>query len=146
MATRRGPTKGGRVLVKLPFGRNTPPKGRQRGLSSLVKVKEGVADLLKLKPVTSIPTAKVTFKTASGSKTVTRIRNVGSYRQQSVTLIFAKPQTIKGSRGQYDTVSLPLGSGCTVTDAVIYFQKNFPNIVGIRTQSGNRIQWGVGGS
>ncbi|MDB9374308.1 hypothetical protein [Nodularia sphaerocarpa] len=140
---RRGPTKGGRVLVKLPFGKTLAPTNKSRGLSQLVLVKEGVADYLKLKPVDKIPSSKVTFKTAAGSRTVDRVKNVGSYRGESVTLIFGKPQSIKGSSGSYKTVSLPLGSGCNITDAVEYFQSNFPNIVGLRTRNGHRIQWGV---
>lgn len=143
MATRRGPTKGSRILVKLPFGTNRAPKGTIKGVSSLVKVKEGIADLLGLKALTKIPESKVTFKTAAGSRTVTRVQKLGSYRQQSITLILKKPTTIKGSKGLYDTVSLPLGSGCTISDAVKWLQENKSSIViGVRTVSGSRIQWG----
>ncbi|WP_414529116.1 hypothetical protein [Nodularia chucula] len=129
-------------MVKLPFGRTVAPTNKSGGLSQLALIKQGVADLLKLKPVDKIPTGKVSMKTASGTATFTRVKKVGSYRGESVTLIFAKPQAIKGSTGTYKTVSLPLGSGCNITDAVTYFQSNFPNIIGLRTRNGHRIQWG----
>lgn len=138
MATRKGPTKGARVLVKLPFGRDNVP-----GKSKLVRVKENVAKELGFKPVTTLPTKKVTAKTAKGSATSTRITAQGSMRRASITLIFNKPKTIGKSPGTYKTVSLPLGSGCTVTDAILYFQKNGKSkgIVGIRTPAGQTIRW-----
>jgi hypothetical protein len=47
--TKRGPTKGARVLVKLPFGRTVAASGKKPGKSQLVRVKEGVAQELGLK-------------------------------------------------------------------------------------------------
>lgn len=143
MATRKGPTKGGRILVKLPFGTNRAPKGNVKGVSSLVKVKEGIADLLGLKPLTKIPESSVSIKTAAGQRSFKRVQNLGSYRRESITLILKKPTTIKGSSGTYKTVSLPLGSGCTISQAVAWLQNNKSNIIiGIRTVNGNKIQWG----
>jgi hypothetical protein len=138
--TKRGPTKGARVLVKLPFGRTVAAAGKKPGKSQLVRVKQGVAKELGLTPVTSIPTIKVTGKNGS----YTRIAATGSYRQESVTLIFDSPKAIKGSTGTYKSVSLPLGSGCTVTDAVKYFEKNGKGVVALRTKSGVVIRWDYG--
>jgi hypothetical protein len=56
-------------------------------------------------------------------------------------LIFAKPKSIKGSTGTYKTVSLPLGTGCTITDAVKYFEKQKNGVVGLRTKHGVVIRW-----
>ena len=137
MATRKGPTKGARVLVKLPFGRTVAPSGKKPGKGQYVRIKQGVAQELGFKPVTSLPTVKVTGKTG----VYTRLGTRGSYRQESVTLIFDKPKTIKGSSGTYKTVSLPLGSGCTITDAVKYFEKQGKGVVGLRTKNGVEIRW-----
>jgi hypothetical protein len=143
MVTRKGPTKGARVLVKLPFGRTVAASGKKAGKSQLVKVKENVAKELGFKPITTLPTKSVTFKTASGSATVKRVSATGSYRRKSVTLLFNKAKTVGKSPGTYKSVALPLGSGCTVTDAIVYFQKNGKSkgIVGIRTPDGVTIRW-----
>lgn len=135
--TKRGPTKGGRILVKLPFGREEKASGKKPGKSQYVRIKENVAKELGFKPVTSIPTITVTGK----SKTYKRISVSGSFRQRSITLIFDKPKSISGSSGTYKTVSIPLGTGCTITDAVKYFEKAGKGVVGVRTQSGQTIRW-----
>lgn len=146
MATRNGPTKGGRILVKLPFGKNKAPTSKTRGVSSLVKIKEGVATFLGFKPLSKLPETTIKIKTAAGERTVTRVQNLGSYRRESVTLILKKPTTIPGSKGTYKTLSLPLGSGCTISQAVKWLQANKSNdVIGIRTKDGNRIQWGKEG-
>jgi hypothetical protein len=143
MATRKGPTKGGRILVKLPFGTNRAPAGKIKGVSTLVKVKEGVAELLGFQPLKDIPQKNVTIKTAAGSRTFKRVQNLGSFRRASVKLILAKPTPIKGSTGTFKTVSLPLGSGCTVSEAAKWLQDNKSKLcIGIITPDGNRIQWG----
>lgn len=139
MATKKGPTKGGRILVKLPFGRDAKASGKKPGKSTYVRMKEGVAKELGFKPVTSIPTITVTGKTG----TYKRISVSGSFRQASITLIFDKPKTIPGSAGTYKTVSIPLGTGCTITDAVKYFEKAGKGVIGVRTQSGQTIRWDV---
>jgi hypothetical protein len=138
--TKRGPTKGARVLVKLPFGRTVAASGKKPGKSQLVRVKQGVAKELGLVPLKAIPTVKVTGK----SGTYTRIAATGSYRQESVTLIFDTAKSIKGSTGSYKTVSLPLGSGCTITDAVKYFEKSGKGVVALRTKNGVVIRWDYG--
>lgn len=135
--TRRGPTKGARVLVKLPFGKEVKATGKKPGKSQYVRMKEGVAKELGFKPVSSIPTITVTGKNG----TYKRLSVSGSFRQKSITLIFTAPRSIKGSTGQYDTVSIPIGTGCTVTDAVKYFEKNKSFVAGIRTASGQTIRW-----
>lgn len=138
--TKRGPTKGSRVLVKLPFGRTTTgknPKGQ------LVLVKQGVAKELGFTPVKQLPTKQVTFKTAAGSRTVTRISQ-GSFKRKSVKLIFEKPRSIFGSKGTYKTVSLPMPSGVTVNDIVKYFHTGAgksKNVIALVTPDGKRIQW-----
>ncbi len=138
---RQGLTKGARILVKLPFGRTEKPKNGKPGKSQLVKVKENVAALLKFQAVKNFQTSKVTFKTASGSATVTRIKSQGSFRERSIKLIFSKARKVGKSPGTYKSVSLPLGSGCTITDAITYFQKNGPSlgIVGLTTPAGKTI-------
>lgn len=143
MATRKGPTKGGRVLVKLPFGRTVKPKDGRAGQSQLVKLKENVAKFLDLKPVTKLETTSVKFKTARGTATAKRIKNAGSYRRASVKLILNKASKIGNSPGTYKTVSLPLGSGCTVTDAIVYFQEKGKSkgIVGLTTPDGRTVRW-----
>ena len=133
--TKRGPTKGARVLIKLPFGKDVKPSGKKPGRSTYVRMKEGVAKELGFKPVSSIPTIAV--------KGVRRVAVQGSYRQRSITLLLDKPKTITGSKGTYKTLSIPLGTGCTITDAVKYFEKKSGGtVVGIRTQSGQTIRWG----
>lgn len=148
MATRKkkGPTKGGRILVELPFGRvEKAVKGKSGGRSKLVKVKENVAAFLGFKAVTSLKTQQVTFKTAKGSATVKRIVSQGSYRRKSVTLLLDKAKSIGKAPYKYKSVDLPLGSGCTVTDAIVYFQKNGKSkgIIGIRTPDGVTHRWGA---
>lgn len=134
MATKkRGPTKGARVLVELPFGTEKAPSGKKPGKNKYVRVKQGIAQELGFKPVTVQPT-----RTIKGQKQVV---NVGSFRRESVTLIFDKPKTIKGSTGTYKTINLPLGSGCTITDAVEYFQKSGKGIIGLRTADGQAYRW-----
>ncbi|MEH2146256.1 hypothetical protein [Nostoc sp.] len=134
MATKkRGPTKGARVLVELPFGTEVKAAGKKPGKSKYIRVKEGIAKELGFKPVTTMPTV-----TVEGKK---RVANIGSYRRVSVTLIFDKPRTIKGSTGTYASVNLPLGSGCTVTDAVQYFEKHAKGVVALRTASGQVYRW-----
>ncbi|MFK0733474.1 MAG: hypothetical protein ACIWVG_20360 [Gloeotrichia echinulata HAB0833] len=136
MATsKKGPTKGGRILVKLPFGKEVKPSGKKPGKNQYVRVKQGVAKELGLDPVSKIPTVDITGKGGH----YTRIGITGSFRQQSITIIFTKARAIKGG-GSYKTVSLPLGSGCTVTDAVEWLQKK-EFVAGVRTQSGQTIRW-----
>jgi hypothetical protein len=132
-AKKRGPTKGARVLIELPFGEEKAPAGKKPGKNKYVRVKQGIAQELGFKPVTIMPTRTV--------KGVKRVVNIGSYRRESVTLIFEKPKIIKGSTGTYATVNLPLGSGCTITDAVEYFQKSGKGIVGLRTSNGQVYRW-----
>ncbi|WP_190445647.1 hypothetical protein [Tolypothrix tenuis] len=130
-------------MVKLPFGRTVASAKGKPGKSQLVRVKENVAKELGLKPITTLPTQSVTSKTAKGSATFKRVNAQGSYRRISITLIFSKAKTVGKSPGTYKTVALPLGSGCTVTDAILYFQKNGKSkgIVGIRTPAGQTIRW-----
>jgi hypothetical protein len=143
MAKGKGPTKGSRILVKLPFGRTVAAKGKTPGKSQLVKVKENVAKELGFAAVKALETKSVQFKTAKGTATVKRISSVGSYRRKSVILLFKDAKKIGNSPGLYKSVSLPLGSGCTVTDAIVYFQKNgkAKGVVGIRTPDGVTIRW-----
>jgi len=145
MATKKkGPTKGGRILVKLPFGRTTKPvSGKSSGKNQLVKVKENVAKFLGFEAATELKTQTVSIKTAQGEKRAKRIVNQGSYRRESVTLLLDKARTIGKSPNKYKTINLPLGSGCTVTDAIVYYQTNGKSkgIVGIRTPDGVTHRW-----
>lgn len=142
---RQGPTKGGRIPVKLPFGDTTAPSadGKKKGKNQIVLIKQNVAIFLGLKPITSYDTDTVSIKTAAGEKSAKRISRIGSYRRESVTLILDKARKIGKSTGLYKTVSVPLGSGCTVSDAIKYFQANGRSrgIIGLRTQQGQRYQW-----
>ena len=139
---RIGPTKGGRILVELPFGTNVTATSGKEGKTKFVKIKENVAKFLGFNAVTKIQTQKITIKTAAGNRTFERVINRGSYRRESVTLILAKPTKIGNSPGNYKTINVPLGSGCTVTDAVTYFQtQTSKGIVGLRTPDGRTIRW-----
>jgi len=84
------------------------------------------------------------MKTASGEVKIKRIKSQGSFRETSVKLIFSKPRKVGKSPGTYKSVNLPLGSGCTVTDAIQYFSKNGPalGIVALTTPAGRTIRWG----
>lgn len=137
MATKkRGPTKGARILVELPFGTEVKPVGKKPGKSKFVRIKQGVAQELGFKP------ADISYTNVTGKNgNYTRVGSKGSFRGESITLIFDKPRTIKGSTGTYQTVSLPLGSGCTITDAVKYFQKAGKGVVAIRSKSGSVTRW-----
>lgn len=146
MAKRKGPTTGGRILVELPFGKEVKPvEGKKGGKSKFIKLKQNVASFLGLKPSKEVETRTVSIKTASGEVKATRVVNIGSYRRKSVTLLLSKARKIGKSPNTYKTVDLPLGSGCTVSDAVIYYQKNGPakGIIGIRTPDGATYRWGV---
>lgn len=134
MATRKGPSKGGRILVALPFGKDVAPSGKKPGKSKLVLVKSGIAKFLGFKAVTKLPTAKV--------KNQTKLRTVGSYRQRSITLLFENAQKVGDS--SYKSINVPLGSGCTVTDAVLYFRSQATSLkcVGVRTHNGKTYMWG----
>lgn len=134
MTTRKGPSKGGRILVNLPFGRDVSAKGKKAGKSKLVLLKSGIAKFLNFPAIKNLPTTQV-----KGKK---KIRTVGSYRQRSITLIFDKPQRVGGE--SYKTINVPLGTGCTVTDAVMYFksQATSLNCVGVRTHNGKTYMWG----
>lgn len=138
---RKGPTKGSRILVKLPFGRTKTGGGK--AASQYISVKQGVATLLGFKPVANVPTKTVRFKTAKGTATTQR-RIDGSYKQRSVILIFNAPKSIPGSRGSYKTVSLPIPSGVTLDDVAKYFHvgagKN-KGVIGMITPAGKRVQW-----
>ncbi len=140
---KKGPTKGARILVKLPFGRTVAAAKGKPGKSQLVKVKENVAKELGFKATTTLDTKSVSMKTARGTATFKRVAAVGSYRRQSVTLIFKSAKTVGSSPGTYKSVALPLGSGCTVTDAIVYFQKNgkAKGIVALRTPDGVTVRW-----
>lgn len=138
----RGPTKGSRILVQLPFGRERTGGGKPA--SKLISIKQGVANVLGFKPITQIPTKNVRFKTASGSATSTRYQQ-GSYKRKSVRLIFKAPKTITGSKGSYKSVSMPVPSGVTLDDIVKYFHTGQGKAVGVIamiTPDGRRIQWG----
>ena len=141
--TKKGPTKGSRVLIKLPFGTTKNGTGGKPGKSQLIMLKSGVAKELGFKPVVQMPTQKVTFKTAAGSRTVTRLVQ-GSYRRKSVKLIFESPKTIAGSTGTYKSVSLPMPSGVVLNDIVQYFHKGAgksKGVIALVTADGHRIQW-----
>ena len=141
MATKRGPTKGSRILVKLPFGR--AKTGGVHKASQYISIKQGVATILGFKPVTNVPTQKVKYKTAKGTATVTR-RIEGSYRQRSVRLIFSAPKSIKGSKGTFKSVSMPVPSGVTLDDIVKYFHVGAgksKGVIGMITPAGKRVQW-----
>lgn len=143
MATKRGPTKGSRVLVELPFGKTVKGKNGKGGKSKLIMLKQGVAKELGFKPVTTLPVQTVTMKTAAGSRTVKRLSQ-GSYRRKSVKLIFESPKTIAGSTGSYKTVSLPMPSGVTLNDIVQYFHKGAgksKGVIALISPDGKRIQW-----
>lgn len=140
-ALRQSPSKGSRVLVKLPFAALKTGGGEKAG--QLISIKQGVAKLLGFKPLTKAPTVKVKFKTAKGTATVTRLLQ-GSYKRRSVKLIFATPQVIIGSRGKFKSVSLPLCSGATIAGAVAYFQVGAgkdKKVIALVTPDGKRIQW-----
>ena len=146
---KRGPTKGGRIPVKLPFGdtKKAVPgkdgKGVKPGKSQIVLMKQNVAKFLGLKPITQYDTVYVSTKTAAGEIPNKRIARMGSFRRESVTLILEKKTKIGDSPGLYKTVAVPLGSGCTISDAVKYFQENGKSkgIIGLRTANGQRYQW-----
>jgi hypothetical protein len=146
---KKGPTKGGRIPVKLPFGdtKKAVPgkdgKGVKPGKSQIVLMKQNVAKFLGLKPITQYDTVNVSTKTAAGEIANKRIARVGSYRRASVTLILEKRTKIGDSPGLYKTIDIPLGSGCTITHAVTYFQQNGKSkgIIGLRTANGQRYQW-----
>lgn len=139
MATRKGPTKGPRVLVKLPFGETKPGTDKKPGKSQYVRMKQGVAKALGFDVVDKIPLQAV--KTKNG--TINRLSVAGSMRRQSITVIFANAKTIAKS-GSYKTVSFPLGSGCTITDAVKYFEdKKSLGVVAVRTSHGQTIRFGA---
>lgn len=145
MATKKkGPTKGGRILVDLPFGRNIKAvKDKTKAKNKLVKVKENVAAFLGFKGVTSLKTQQISVKTVQGEKKYKRVLNQGSYRRKSVTLLLDKAKSIGKAPYKYKSIDLPLGSGCTVTDAIVYFQTNGKSkgIVGIRTPDGVTHRW-----
>lgn len=136
-----GPTKGSRILVKLPFGRDKTSGNKPA--SQLIEVKQGVARVLGFEPVKALPVKTVTFKTARGSAKAPRMGR-GSYKRKSVKLIFKAPKTITGSKGQYKSVSLPMPSGVTLDDIVKYFHtgagKN-KGVIALVSPSGRRIQW-----
>lgn len=137
---RRGPTKGSRVMVKLPFGRTKTGKNPK---SQYIMIKQGVAQALGFKPVTEIPKVTIKTKTAAGQRQITRLVQ-GSYRRRSVKLIFENPKTIKGSTGTYKSVSLPVPSGVVLADIVAYFQKGAgkgKGVIGLVSSDGRRIQW-----
>lgn len=142
----KGPTKGGRWLVELPFGNKTNPTNtggtRKPGKSKLVKIKQGVAKYLGFTPVKTLPTQNVTFKTAKGTATVKRVPKVGSGGGRSVTLILESDKQIGGK--SVSQINVPLGTGCTNTDAIVYFQKNgsAKGIIGLVTTQGRRVIWG----
>jgi hypothetical protein len=138
VAKKRGPTKGARILVELPFGTERKASGKVPGKTKFIRIKQGVAIELGFKP------ADISFTKVSGKNgNYEVVGSKGSFRGESVTLIFDKPKTIKGSTGTYKTVSLPLGSGCTITDAIKYFQKSGHGVVALRTKNGAVTRWGV---
>lgn len=141
MATlRKGPTKGSRVLVKLPFGRT---KTGKNGKSQLILIKQGVAKELGFQVVKQLPKKTVEMKTAAGNRKVTRLSQ-GSYKRKSVKLVFEKPRAIAGSKGTYKTVSLPMPSGVTIVDIVQYFHTGAgksKNVIALITPDGKRVQW-----
>lgn len=138
---RRGPTKGSRILVKLPFGRDKTSGGKPA--SQLIEIKQGVANILGFDPVKTLPVKSVKFKTARGFANAPRYGR-GSYKRRSVKLIFKAPKTIKGSNGKYKTVSLPLPSGVTLDDVIKYFHtgagKN-KGVIAMVSPDGKRFQW-----
>jgi hypothetical protein len=149
MATKKGPTKGGRIPVKLPFGDTKKPvaaaggKAAKPGKSQIVLIKQNVAKFMGWKPITEYDIQTVSTKTAAGEVPNKRIARVGSFRRESITLILDKPRKIGDSPGTYKTVNIPLGSGCTVADAIKWFQANgkTKGIIGVRTANGQRYQW-----
>lgn len=138
MATRVGPTKGVRILVKLPFAEEKTGGGKPAG--NLIRVKSGVAKLLGFKS-TPAPKTEVSFKTASGTAKAERLKG-GAYKGRSVKLIFGQAKTIDGKK--YKSVSLPLSSGATIADTVKYFESGegkSKGIAGIITPHGKKIMW-----
>lgn len=138
MATRVGPTKGVRILVKLPFAETKTGGGKPAG--DLIRVKSGVAKLLKFQAVEA-PRKEVTFKTASGTAKAERLKS-GAYRGRSVKLIFKQSKTIDGKK--YKSVSLPLCSGASIADVVKYFESGAGKpigVAGIITPHGKKIMW-----
>jgi len=138
---RRGPTKGSRILVKLPFGSEKTSGGKLA--SQLIEVKQGVARVLGFEPIRVLPTKTVTFKTARGTARSTRFGR-GSWRRRSVKLIFKAPKTITGSTGTYKTVSLPLPSGVTLDDVIKYFHTGAgksKGVIALVSPDGKRFQW-----
>lgn len=143
MAARRGPTKGSRVLVELPFAKKKTSGGKVAG--TLVQMKQGVAEALGFTPVKTIPSSKVKFKTASGTATAVRLTK-GAYKRKSVKLIFKTPKTIKGSSGKYASVSMPISSGTTISAIVGYFNTGRgkgAGVIALVTPDGVKVQWGV---
>lgn len=146
---KKGPTKGGRIPVELPFGTDKAPKpaagGKpaKPGKSRVVLIKQNVAKFMGWKPIKQYDTKTVSTDTAQGEVSNKRIGRVGSFRRQSVTLILDKARKIGNSAGTYKTVNVPLGSGCTIADAVKWFQANgkAKGIIGLRTANGQRYQW-----
>ncbi|KJH71227.1 hypothetical protein [Aliterella atlantica] len=141
MATRRGPTKGSRILVQLPFGRDKTGGGKPA--SRLIYIKQGVADALGFKPIRTLPTQQVRYKTASGTATTTRYQK-GSYKRKSVTLIFKAPKNITGSTGLYKSVAMPIPSGVTLDDVIKYFHTGAgksKGVVALISPQGSRMQW-----
>lgn len=135
---KQGPTKGSRILVELP----SPLADEKKG--NLISIKQGVATLLGFNPVAKIPRTEVTIKTAAGERKIERLRS-GSYRRRQVTLYFEKPQTVKGSKGKYKSVSMPIPSGTSIADVVEYFSSGAGKnrkVAALKTPDGKRIQWG----
>lgn len=136
--TRVGPTKGARILVKLPFAEEKTGGGKPAG--TLIRVKSSVAKLLKFQAVEA-PRKEGSFKTASGTAKAERLKS-GAYKLRSVKLIFASKKSIDGK--QYKSVSLPLCSGASIADVVKYFQSGAGKpigVAGIITPHGKTIMW-----
>jgi|SRR6476469_774461 len=133
---RVGPTKGARIMVKLPFG-----KDKEKPATGLILIKSEVAKALKFKPVAKIPEKKVKMKTVAGERTYTRAIK-GSYKHASVKLLFAKPKTIGGK--QYKSVSIPMASSTNLNDFINFFAEGEGKTLGVAglvSRDGAKTQW-----
>ncbi|BDA73065.1 hypothetical protein CAL7716_072310 [Calothrix sp. PCC 7716] len=142
MAT-KGPTKGGRILVKLPFGETQKESSKENAKSQYVAIKENVAKALGFKPVDKMPTVQVKAKIGKGNAEVTITRLVrGAYKRRSVKLLFKSQKSIGGK--SVKTVSLPLPSGVTMADVAKYFNEGAGKAAGVSgmvTPDGIKVQW-----
>lgn len=138
MATRQGPTKGSRVLVKLPFAEAKTSSGKNNAGQHIL-IKSGVAKYLGFEAVNA-PKKIVEVKVLGGGVAKIERQLRGAYKQRSVKLIFKSPVTITGK--SYKSVSLPLCSGASIADVADYFESGAgksKKVIALITPHGQRI-------